>query len=68
MTEQLREIGRRLSELRDINGLSVQELAAKCGVSGAQLEAYERGESDFSFSLSGSTTIANEGLLSPLVN
>lgn len=50
MTEQLREIGRRLSELRDINGISGQELASKCGVTSAQLEAYERGESDFSFS------------------
>jgi transcriptional regulator with XRE-family HTH domain len=50
MTDQLREIGRRLAELMDIQGVSREELASKCGVSVEQIEAYERGESDFSFS------------------
>ena len=50
MTEQLREIGGRLAALRDINGIGGEELASRCGISEEQLEAYERGESDFSFS------------------
>lgn len=50
MTEQLREIGGRLAALRDINGITGKELAAKCGITIEQLDKYERGESDFSFS------------------
>ena len=50
MTDQLREIGGRLAALRDIEGISQEALAAKCGLTAAQLEEYERGERDFSFS------------------
>jgi transcriptional regulator with XRE-family HTH domain len=50
MTEQLREIGGRLAALRDIIGISKESFAAQCGVSPEQLEEYERGERDFSFS------------------
>jgi len=50
MTDQLREIGGRLAALRDINGISGETLALKCGISTEQLGAYERGEIDFSFS------------------
>ncbi|MDR0324761.1 MAG: XRE family transcriptional regulator [Oscillospiraceae bacterium] len=50
MTDQLREIGGRLAALREIEGISRQELAAHCDVPAEQIEAYERGERDFSFS------------------
>ena len=50
MTEQLREIGGRLAALRDIEGISVEELASKCEISIEQLREYEHGERDFSFS------------------
>ena len=50
MTDQLREIGGRLAALREIEGLSRETLAAKCDVPPEQIEAYERGERDFSFS------------------
>jgi transcriptional regulator with XRE-family HTH domain len=50
MTDQLREIGCRLADLMDIKGVSREGLASKCGVSMEQIEAYEQGESDFSFS------------------
>ena len=50
MTDQLREIGSRLAALRDIEGISREELASKCEITVEQLEAYERGERDFSFS------------------
>ena len=50
MTEQLREIGDRLAALRDIEGMTEQAFAGKCGVTVEQLAEYERGERDFSFS------------------
>lgn len=50
MTDQLREIGGRLAALRDIEGCGKETLAAKCGITTAQLDEYERGERDFSFS------------------
>ena len=50
MTDQLREIGGRLTALRDIEGISKEVLASKCDITVAQLEEYERGERDFSFS------------------
>lgn len=50
MTEQLREIGGRLAVLRDIEDISKETLAKKCDITVAQLEEYERGERDFSFS------------------
>ncbi len=50
MTEQLRDIGRRLSALRGLEEISPEEFARKTGVSLPELLAYERGEADFSFS------------------
>ena len=50
MTDQLRDIGSRLADLRDIRGLSEAEFAEKCGITIEQLGAYEKGENDFSFS------------------
>ena len=50
MTEQLKEIGTRLQTLREIMDMTVEELAAACEVSPEELEAYEKGEKDFSFS------------------
>ena len=50
MTEQLREIGRRLSDLRSIMEIGVTEFTQKTGVTAEELAAYERGEKDFSFS------------------
>ena len=50
MTEQLREIGSRLAALRDIVEIDKEIFAAQCGVTSEQLEEYERGERDFSFS------------------
>ena len=50
MTEQLREIGLRLSALRKIAELTPEEFSKKMGVSEQELAAYEKGERDFSFS------------------
>ncbi len=50
MTEQLIEMGRRIASLRDIEGLSVAQLAERCGIDEATLLQYEQGQRDFSFS------------------
>ena len=50
MEEQLLEMGMRLRELREINGMSVEEIAAKLGKSVKEYEEYEDGKQDFSFS------------------
>ncbi|MFZ5973884.1 MAG: helix-turn-helix domain-containing protein [Bacillota bacterium] len=50
MTEQLVEIGQRLRALREIIGLSEEQMAAQCGLDVKALQEYERGERDFSFS------------------
>ena len=50
MTEQLREIGLRLSALRKIAELSPEKFCELAGVGVAELAAYEKGEKDFSFS------------------
>ncbi len=50
MTEQLQEIGRRLSALRGIAEMSPETFCEKTGVSMQELAAYEKGEKDFSFS------------------
>jgi transcriptional regulator with XRE-family HTH domain len=39
-----------LAALREIEGMGEAEFASKCGIFPEQLVAYERGESDFSFS------------------
>jgi transcriptional regulator with XRE-family HTH domain len=50
VTEQLRDIGGRLAALREIEGIGREELAKKCDVPPEQIEEFERGERDFSFS------------------
>jgi len=50
VTEQLKDIGLRIASLRKDSGLSVQGLAAECGIAAGELTAYESGERDFSFS------------------
>ena len=50
MTEQLREIGLRLSALRNIAEMTPEAFSAKMGVTAQDLAAYEKGELDFSFS------------------
>jgi transcriptional regulator with XRE-family HTH domain len=50
MTEQLKEIGRRLAELRDAADMSADAFCTEAGVSPAELAAYENGSKDFSFS------------------
>lgn len=50
MQEQLKEMGLRLLDLREIKGLTEKELAEKLGISTEEYLAYENGERDFSFS------------------
>ncbi|MCR5689765.1 MAG: cupin domain-containing protein [Clostridiales bacterium] len=51
MTEQLRDIGERLATMRDIAGISVEEMAERLDITPEQYTAYEIGENDFSFSM-----------------
>ena len=48
--QQLKEIGTRLADLREIRGVSVEEIAKKLGMSVDKYIDYENGEKDFSFS------------------
>lgn len=50
MEELLKEMGLRLQDLREINGLTREGLAYKLGISVEDYTAYENGERDFSFS------------------
>jgi len=50
MTEQLREIGQRLTALREIMEYSCQDMAARMDMDEAAYRAYESGAIDFSFS------------------
>ena len=50
MKEQLKEMGIRLAALRDIKGVSQEELAQKLNMSLSEYQAYENGDRDFSFS------------------
>lgn len=50
MTEQLREMGRRLADLRQIMDFTPESFAKEAGVTVEELTAYENGEKDFSFS------------------
>ncbi|MDR3216208.1 MAG: cupin domain-containing protein [Clostridiaceae bacterium] len=50
MTEQLREIGRRLAELRDAAEMTAEAFCKEADVSLSELAAYEEGKKDFSFS------------------
>ena len=49
MMQQLKEMGERLAELRDINGFSQQEMADKLNMPLEDYVAHEKGEKDFSF-------------------
>ena len=50
MTEQLKEIGTRLEELRDICDISAEDMANKMGMTVEEYRAYEEGQLDYSFS------------------
>ena len=50
MDEQLVEMGMRLRELREVNGVSVEEIAAKLDKTVEEYVEYEEGKHDFSFS------------------
>ena len=50
MKEQLKEMGQRLAELREVHEMSAKELATKLGITEEEYVAYENGETDFSFS------------------
>jgi mannose-6-phosphate isomerase-like protein (cupin superfamily) len=50
MDNQITEIAERISSLRDIEGVSVAEMAEITGKTPREYEAYEAGERDFSFS------------------
>ncbi|MBQ8000181.1 MAG: cupin domain-containing protein [Ruminococcus sp.] len=50
MTEQLKEIGTRLEELRDICDISAEEMARQMNMSVEEYRAYEEGQLDYSFS------------------
>ena len=50
MEEQLKEMGQRLAELREIHEVSAKELAEKLGMTEEEYLAHENGERDFSFS------------------
>jgi transcriptional regulator with XRE-family HTH domain len=50
MTDQLREIGRRLAALREMEGMGKDALASRCRITAEELDEYEQGKRDFSFS------------------
>ena len=50
MNEQFKEIGERLSDLREVNDLSQEQMAARLNVSLAEYQDYEAGKLDFSIS------------------
>ena len=50
MDEQLLEMGMRLRELREVNGVSEEEMAKKLGKTVSEYLEYEDGKQDFSFS------------------
>lgn len=50
MTEQLKEIGTRLEELRDLCGVTAEEMAEKLDMSVEEYRSYEEGQLDYSFS------------------
>lgn len=50
MNDQLIEIGKRIAEIRNIKGISVEELASQLKMKVEEYSSYENGENDFSFS------------------
>lgn len=49
LSYNLKEVALRLKSLRDLTGVSVQEMAKATDVSEADYEIYEKGEKDFTF-------------------
>ena len=50
MNEEIRLIALRISDMREIRGISQEEMARKMGMSSEEYISYENGEQDFSFS------------------
>lgn len=50
MTEQLKEMGMRMADLREVMGYTAVEVAERLGITEEEYLAYESGEKDFSFS------------------
>ena len=50
MTDQLKEIGERLATMREISGISVEEMASQLDITPDKYIENERGDADFSFS------------------
>ena len=50
MNAQFKEIGDRLTDLREINEISVEKMAAQLGVTPEEYRDYEAGNTDFSIS------------------
>ncbi len=50
MNEEIRLIALRISDMREIRGISQEEMAQKMGMSSEEYISYENGEQDFSFS------------------
>ncbi|NLL56108.1 MAG: helix-turn-helix domain-containing protein [Clostridiales bacterium] len=50
MSEQLKEMGKRLAALREIRNYTTAQMAEKTGIGEKEYIAYENGEVDFSFS------------------
>ena len=51
MVDQIKEIGFRLKELRELRGFSAREIAEKIEIPMEEYLSYERGDKDFSFSI-----------------
>ena len=49
-TNKLQEVARRIKEMREIDGISTEQMAAKTEVSLEDYLAYESGNKDFPFS------------------
>ena len=50
MSDRIQIIAMRLRDLRDISGMSIEEVAEKSGVDAQVYREYESGTRDFSFS------------------
>lgn len=50
MSDQMKQIGMRIKDLREISDYSVEEMVQACGVSREEYECYERGETDIPIS------------------
>lgn len=65
MSEQLIEMGLRLTTLREIRGLSAAQVAEKLDMDESEYVAFERGEKDFSYSfMSNVSSILEVDILS----